>query len=115
MFRLRSTLVLAAALSFFTLGCDKKPQKPQTDQPAETGAEQPEPTEDETDTGDEAEVAECPQPTEYQGMCAQVITWARNPNTGTCCQYGSPCEVPQDWQTFTNETDCVQAGGQTAN
>lgn len=115
-------MLLLAAFALLSFGCDKKPQKPQTEQPAETGAEQPEPAEpdagdEETDAGEsdtgEQEVSECPEAREYQGMCAQVITWVRNPDTGTCCQYGSPCEAPQDWQTFTSEADCVQAGGQT--
>ncbi len=134
MFRYCSLILLAASLTLVSLGCDKKPQKPRTEPPAETGAQEPQPdaeqpdaeqpdagaadqdaqadTEDGEET-DRGQAADCPKPRDYQGMCAQVITWARNPDTGTCCQYGSPCEAPQNWQTFTSEADCVQAGGQT--
>ncbi|QDG50376.1 hypothetical protein FIV42_06400 [Persicimonas caeni] len=130
MMRLCATLLLTATLALLSFGCDKKPQKPQTEQPAETGTEQPvtdeeqpgkeEPgeTAPQADAGadgeaDTGETAECPQPRQAQGMCAQVITWAKNPDTGACCQYATPCEAPQNWQTFNNEQNCQQAGGQT--
>ena len=42
----------------------------------------------------------------YSGPCIQVITWAKNPDTGTCCQYPNPCVVPAGWQTY-NSPDCI--------
>lgn len=32
------------------------------------------------------------------GACAQVITYRKNPQTGQCQQFSSPCDAPQDWQ-----------------
>jgi hypothetical protein len=47
----------------------------------------------------------CPQQP-YNGVCIQVITWAKNPVTGECCQYPNPCVVPAGWQTY-NSPDCT--------
>lgn len=47
----------------------------------------------------------CPQ-VPYDGVCIQVITWAKNPVTGECCQYPNPCVVPPGWQTY-NSPDCT--------
>jgi hypothetical protein len=135
MFRYLLMLVAATTLLFTSLGCDKKPQQPRQAPPAETGekADQPDSDQPDSDTAEPAEpdagqldasqtdagaaeqAAECPKARDYQGMCAQVITWAQDPDTGQCCQYGSPCEAPENWPTFTSEADCAQAGGQTAN
>ncbi|HEX9942416.1 MAG TPA: hypothetical protein VGG03_10395 [Thermoanaerobaculia bacterium] len=41
---------------------------------------------------------ECPQKS-FSGVCIQVITYARNPETGTCCVYPNPCVVPDGWAT----------------
>jgi hypothetical protein len=38
----------------------------------------------------------------YNGVCTQVITYAINPQTGTCCTYPNPCVVPDGWQTSTS-------------
>jgi len=38
----------------------------------------------------------------YNGVCTQVITYAINPTTGTCCVYPNPCVVPDGWQTSTS-------------
>lgn len=54
-------------------------------------------------------VPDCPPPRPYQGGCVQVIVWAKNPSSGTCCQYPTPCNAPQGWQTYTSLADC-QAG-----
>jgi hypothetical protein len=35
----------------------------------------------------------------FNGTCIQVITYAINPDTGTCCVYPNPCVVPDGWQT----------------
>ncbi|HSK75715.1 MAG TPA: hypothetical protein VLQ45_04605 [Thermoanaerobaculia bacterium] len=39
---------------------------------------------------------ECPV-RQFSGGCIQVITYARNPETGTCCVYPNPCSVPEGW------------------
>ena len=39
---------------------------------------------------------ECPTK-RFSGGCIQVITYAINPVTGTCCVYANPCEVPDGW------------------
>lgn len=49
---------------------------------------------------DQADAAkQCPTQN-YQGGCIQVITYAKNPNTGTCCEYPNPCVVPNGWQQY---------------
>jgi hypothetical protein len=129
MIRLFSMLFIATAIALTSIGCDKKPQQPRQEPPAETDTEKAQPGADaaesvkaepdteqaDTEQGDDKpeQAIDCPEARDYQGMCAQVITWARDPQTGYCCQYSSPCETPEDWQTYTSETDCAQAGGQT--
>lgn len=49
----------------------------------------------------------CPR-RHFTGVCIQVITYARNPHTGDCCQYPNPCVVPEGWETFTNP-DCTNS------
>jgi hypothetical protein len=31
-------------------------------------------------------------------FCAQVITYARNPETGQCEAFPTPCDVPDGWE-----------------
>jgi hypothetical protein len=42
----------------------------------------------------------CPPPQHYSGVCIQVIVWAKDSNTGMCCQYSTPCAAPDGWQIF---------------
>ncbi|MFP5285934.1 MAG: hypothetical protein ACLGI9_09380 [Thermoanaerobaculia bacterium] len=42
----------------------------------------------------------CPPPQPYEGVCAQVIVWAKDPATGMCCQYPNPCSVPAGWEIY---------------
>ncbi len=58
------------------------------------------------DVGDRR--AECPEPRQSDEMCAQVIAWALGPE-GQCCQYPTPCQTPEDWETFHSESDCEAA------
>ncbi|MFW6053178.1 MAG: hypothetical protein ACOC9J_00020 [Persicimonas sp.] len=128
----------AAGLILLTFGCDKKTQRTDDDAPAETGTTtddapedgkpdadfpvadqdfgESEPDADATndqpdahETTQDGQPQACPEPREAQGMCAQVITWALNPETGDCCQYSTPCEAPEDWETFSSEAECKQA------
>ena len=50
---------------------------------------------------------ECPKPRHFQGGCIQVIVWAKNPETGTCCQYPNPCSAPEGWTTYTSAEACA--------
>lgn len=34
-------------------------------------------------------------------VCAQVITSARNPDTGEVVDYPTPCDVPEGWEVVT--------------
>jgi hypothetical protein len=42
----------------------------------------------------------CPPPQPYEGVCIQVVVWAKDPATGICCQYGNPCSAPAGWEIF---------------
>ncbi len=37
--------------------------------------------------------------TPEKNVCVQVITYARNPNNGTCQSFSTPCDVPDGWQS----------------
>ena len=50
---------------------------------------------------------DCPKPRPYSGGCIQVITYAKNPTTGTCCEYPNPCSAPAGWATYTSYDACV--------
>lgn len=55
---------------------------------------------------------ECPGPTTSNrpaDLCAQVVTWAKDPNSGACCQYGTPCSAPAGWKQFGTEDACEKA------
>lgn len=65
-------------------------------------------SEEASDTEPSAESDACPDAREPSGMCAQVITWARNPDTGTCCQYPTPCHAPKNWKTFSSREACEE-------
>ncbi len=36
-------------------------------------------------------------------MCAQVITPARNPETGDIREFPTPCDVPDGWELIQND------------
>ena len=36
-------------------------------------------------------------------VCAQVITSARDPKTGTIKEYPTPCDVPEGWEVIQND------------
>lgn len=50
---------------------------------------------------------ECPKPRRFSGGCIQVITYAKNPVTGTCCEYPNPCSAPEGWATYTSASECA--------
>lgn len=49
----------------------------------------------------------CPRQS-YTGACIQVITYGKDPATGTCCQYPTPCDVPSGWAQFSSMAACQQ-------
>lgn len=53
--------------------------------------------------------ATCPEPAPLpkDTACTEQIVWAKDPSSGTCCQYGTPCNAPADWQTFPSEEECM--------
>lgn len=53
---------------------------------------------------------DCPPPRQSTEICTQVVVWAKNPQTGACCQYGTPCNAPEGWQTYYSEGECLKAG-----
>lgn len=45
-----------------------------------------------------------PSPTtEEPTLCAQVITPARNPETGDIREFPTPCDVPEGWEVIQND------------
>ena len=42
----------------------------------------------------------CPPARHYSGICTQVIVWAKDPATGMCCQYPTPCSAPDGWTIY---------------
>ena len=47
----------------------------------------------------------CPPPREHDEMCIQVITWALT-KEGICCEYPTPCDVPEGLETFSTKEEC---------
>jgi hypothetical protein len=78
---------------------------PDQDQADDTTSETP--AAEPGDTEPSAQGDGCPPAREPEGMCAQVMAWAKNPDTGKCCLYSTPCEAPRDWKTFGNEAECT--------
>ena len=52
---------------------------------------------------------DCPPPRHYSGGCIQQVVWAKNPTTGTCCEYATPCNAPDGWVTYGTYSACVTA------
>lgn len=51
----------------------------------------------------------CPKPQSFSGGCIQVVVWAKNPTTGTCCEYPNPCSAPTGWTTYYSQAECEAA------
>jgi hypothetical protein len=51
----------------------------------------------------EGKMANCPAPKKTDNACAAVAVYVRTTPDGVCCAYGSPCEVPSDGPSFTDE------------
>ncbi|MBR58125.1 MAG: hypothetical protein CMH54_08905 [Myxococcales bacterium] len=50
---------------------------------------------------------ECPPPVPFDGACITVLAYAQNPDTGSCCEYPTPCSAPADWEVFTSKDECI--------
>jgi len=53
-------------------------------------------------SGPNCEFAPCPSANNPGQACIQVITPARNPKTGECRDFPTPCAVPMGWQKVEN-------------
>lgn len=51
--------------------------------------------------------AACPAPAQTGQICVETITWAKDPQTGDCCYYSTPCQAPQGWVKYNSESDCA--------
>jgi len=51
-------------------------------------------------------IPECPPPKAFEGNCAQVIATAINPQTGQCCEYPTPCNIPDGWDAVIDPAQC---------
>ncbi|MBR57523.1 MAG: hypothetical protein CMH54_05615 [Myxococcales bacterium] len=52
--------------------------------------------------------SECPPPVTFEGPCEDVVAYAKHPETGLCCEYGTPCEVSEGWLVFYTEEECTK-------
>lgn len=61
-----------------------------------------------TDPGSDQSVGSdaCPPPRGSADPCTQAIVFAKNPDTGGCCQYATACAAPEGWEQFGTEEAC---------
>lgn len=112
-----SLLIIAMWIGF---GAACKSQ-PETENPVES------PVEDDRGTDDQETIAEddenvndvngleegksddqCPPPREHQDLCAQVIAYGLTAD-GACCEYSTPCDVPEELESFSSQQECQEA------
>ena len=53
----------------------------------------------------------CPAPVNDSGKCLGVEVWSKNPQTGTCCHYGTSCSSPKGWLQYYSQEECAKAVG----
>lgn len=109
---------LIATFFGFAAACESQPEsstsQPPTEQHEASGDEETRITNDQekindlNGLGDNKDSQDCPPPRESEGMCAQVITWAMS-ESGHCCEYPTPCHVPDEMETFSSEQECLVA------
>ena len=51
----------------------------------------------------------CPAPVMSDQLCNTVIVYAKDPITGMCCEYGTPCNAPADWAQYYTQAECEGA------
>lgn len=61
-------------------------------------------------TGTETEVTTPATETEEEEMtvCIQVVTPARNPETGEIREFPTPCDVPDGWEKIENDIPSLE-------
>ncbi len=115
---------LMVVATLLLAGCQSGPEADQTEDAAEASEPREEETVDQSDEkvndrdglGGEVDRAEegdeggegCPAPEPSEEMCAQVIVWALTAD-GKCCEYPTPCHVPEGMETFHNQQECEAA------
>jgi hypothetical protein len=50
--------------------------------------------------------AACPPPLDNE--CEEKVFWAKNPDSGDCCQYARPCTTPDGWEKFKDIQTCEE-------
>jgi hypothetical protein len=50
--------------------------------------------------------ATCPPPLDIP--CEEKTFWAKNPDSGECCEYARPCTTPTGWEKFKDEMTCEE-------
>jgi hypothetical protein len=48
----------------------------------------------------------CPPPLDIP--CEEKTFWAKNPNSGECCEYARPCTTPSGWEKFKDIETCEE-------
>jgi hypothetical protein len=51
------------------------------------------------------EGADCPPGKDHD--CELKTFWGKNQVTGTCCEYESPCAIPDGLEKYSDETSCL--------
>lgn len=61
-------------------------------------------------------VEECPAAAEVPDdvACVAIIGYGKVPETGACCEYPSPCHVPEGLEPFNSLEECNGGGGEEA-
>lgn len=56
---------------------------------------------------------ECPTAVDLPAdvACVAVIAFGRSPDSGACCMFPSPCQVPEGWDSFNTQEECEGTGG----
>lgn len=55
--------------------------------------------------------ARCPMGRSGDAMfCADIVRYARDPDTGICCRYDTVCAAPAGWKTYSRKSSCEAAG-----
>lgn len=112
------SLLTIATLIAVNLACQPQPERETpAESPSESGRsaddqeiikEEKEKVNDRNDLPDTEDGNECPPPREHDDICAQVITYGLSAD-GVCCEYATPCDVPEDLESFSSKDECQQA------
>ena len=117
MTKIVSLLTLATVFAI-TVACQSQPEtepssEPTTDKESvdddrENIGEDDKKVNDHNGLGESKDNHECPPPREHQDMCAQVITYGLTAD-GVCCEYPTPCDVPDELESFSSQEECKEA------